>query len=434
MYFSRLIINFQEKERLEKKAAKAEKEKKAKDAQNKSRTIMANFFTKPKPQVAAGSISKAGGSCAGPSRAQNDFERTFKPFVLKKGSVLAPPNCFKAPKKRKGKEVATVNDSDIVITDTDDETEKDSDVVMNDAKTPFVDVSSMDPRGTNSSIPFFLLLLIVSANADRLRTIRSSLPPRLGCSRRKDPDLQLRMFNPYSVREFMTKLSEAEVAGDDNEVRTLLDQLQDRDLFPAKVFIYHEDARPGYFGTWTRSSKLIGSRRPFAKDVLEFDYNYDSGEEWEGEPEGDADDVLQDDDDDGGTDEADSDLDSWLVDDDEEPEAFHHDFRDLSPPMLPDFPDMPPPPPPLKRKAPEPDKKAKKRKIVVPLVPFSKGPCWETRIGKCEYEPFNQYRIQLFNGKLSTRSLVCAKQFLMQRFSRRYPIPHRSIHIHINMR
>lgn len=197
----------------------------------------------------------------------------------------------------------------------------------------------------------------------------------------------------------MIKLSEAEVTGDDNEVRILLNQLQDRDLFPVKIFIYHEDARPGYFGTWTRSSKIIGPRRPFARDVVEFDYGYDSGEEWEEEPMGDADDVLDDDDEDGGSDSADSDMDSWLVDDDEEPEVSYDDVRDLSPPMLLDFPDMPPPPPPPKRKAPEPDKKAKKRKVVVPLVPFAKGSCWETRIGECEYEPFNQYRIQMFNGE-----------------------------------
>jgi len=199
----------------------------------------------------------------------------------------------------------------------------------------------------------------------------------------------------------MTKLSEAEIVGDDNEVRTLLDQLQDRKLFPAKSLIYHEDARPGYFGTWSRNSKIIGPRRPFGKDVVEFDYNYDSGEDWEEEPMGDVDDVLQDDGEDGDSEEADSDLDSWLVDDDEEPETYQA-VRDASPPGFPDFSDMPPPP--LKRKAVEPDKKVKKRKVVVPLIPFSKGPYWETRIGECEYEPFNSYRIQLFNGKLSLLS------------------------------
>lgn len=402
-----MLTGDQEKERLEKKAAKVERERKAKDAENKSRTLMANFFSKPK--ASAASAPKEGESCAGPSRIQNDFERTFKPFVLRKGSVLAPQNWFEVSKKRKGKEVANDDESGPVIIDLDHEDGKDSDdVVMQDpqdAQQSLADVGRMTAQGTLSYTPHQFASNTCSFELERLRSILASLPPpldssRLPKSRRKGPGSQFKTYNPYSVRELIAKLSEAEVAGDDNEVRILLNQLQDRDLFPAKVFIYHEDARPGYFGTWTRSSKIIGPRRPFAKDVVEFDYGYDSGAEWEEEPMGDADDVLDDDEEDGDDEEADSDTDSWLVDDDEEPEMLYEDIRDLSPPMLPDFPDMPPPPPPPKRKAADPDKKAKKRKVVVPLVPFSKGPCWEARIGECEYEPFNQYRIQMFNGEL----------------------------------
>ena len=60
----------------------------------------------------------------------------------------------------------------------------------------------------------------------------------------------------------MSQLSEAEVAGDDTEVRRLLALLRDRRAVPAKAFSFHEDARPGYFGTFTRSSREIGPRRP----------------------------------------------------------------------------------------------------------------------------------------------------------------------------
>ena len=42
---------------------------------------------------------------------------------------------------------------------------------------------------------------------------------------------------------------------------------------------------------------------------------------------------------------------------------------------------------------------AKKRKVV-PLVPFIKGPCWENTLGECEYEQFQSFRIQLLNGTL----------------------------------
>jgi chromatin assembly factor 1 subunit A len=115
---------------------------------------------------------------------------------------------------------------------------------------------------------------------------------------------------------------------------------------------------------------------------------------------GEGEDVLDDDDDEAGSESADSDMDSWLADDDEDSELQFQDIRELSPTITPGFPDMPPPPPPPKRKAPDVDQQVKKRKVVVPLVPFTKGPCWETRIGECEYEPFNQYRIQRFNGEL----------------------------------
>lgn len=181
--------------------------------------------------------------------------------------------------------------------------------------------------------------------------------------------------------------------GDISLVRSLLSQLEERTLFPVKVFIFKEDARPGYFGTWTRNSRIIGPRSPFAKDVLIFDYSYDSGEEWEEEVAGDADDVVEDaEDEDVDAEDADSDLDSWLVDDDEEPEITLDD-RDSSPPLVPVFPQ------PAKRKAEEGEKKlGKKRKVVVPLVPFSRGPCWESSIGHCEYDLFHPYRVQLFNG------------------------------------
>jgi len=192
----------------------------------------------------------------------------------------------------------------------------------------------------------------------------------------------------------MNQLSEAEVAGDDSVVRSLLTKLQDRTLFPPKVFIFHEDARPGYYGTWTRSSRIIGPRRPLARDMLVFDYNYDSGEEWEEEPQGEN--VDEEDEDEEDVDDADSDADSWLVDDDEEVDVPSlGDLDSLDPPDIWDLP-MPLP----KRKADDGEKREKgmkKRKIVVPLVPFAKGPCYEERIGECSYEAFQSYRIQLFN-------------------------------------
>ena len=194
----------------------------------------------------------------------------------------------------------------------------------------------------------------------------------------------------------MAQLSEAEVLGDDVAVRHILSLLRSREEIPAKVFIFREDTRPGYFGTFTKSSSVVGPRTPFAKDAVAFDYSYDSGEEWE--EEGAGDDLMSAD---GSGDEVDSDadseLDDWLVDDDDE-------IADPGTPLSERLasPNITGPPPPKRKVAPTAtdaaaEKKLKKRKVV-PLVAFTKGPCWENTIGHCEYEPFGSYRIHLLNG------------------------------------
>ncbi len=170
----------------------------------------------------------------------------------------------------------------------------------------------------------------------------------------------------------VTRLSEAEVTGDTGLVRDLLTKLSDRTVVPAKVFIFADDARPGYFGTWTRSSKTIGPRTPFHRDTLEFDYAYDSGEEWEEEPPGEADDVVDDEEDEGEAEDPDSDMDDWLVDDDDEEPGTPLEDREVS--FLPDVPRV------SKRKPEATENKPpKKRKMVVPLVPYAKGPY----MGRC---------------------------------------------------
>lgn len=191
------------------------------------------------------------------------------------------------------------------------------------------------------------------------------------------------------VRDVMKQLSEAEVTGDTTLVRNLVSKLANRSLFPAKVFIFHEDSRPGYFGTWTKSSNVIRPRRPLGKDVVALDYGYDSGEEWEEEAGGDADDVDDGEEDDDSEDN-DSEMDDWLVDDDEPGTLLEN--RSQSPM----FADLPAPP---KRKADDGEGKlSKKRKVVVPLVPYAKGPSWETTIGICDLQPFQCYQIRLLNG------------------------------------
>ena len=52
-----------------------------------------------------------------------------------------------------------------------------------------------------------------------------------------------------------------------------------------KLFKFHENRRPAYWGTWTKKSLKISGRRPFAMDEERFEYDYDSDDDWEEEEE-----------------------------------------------------------------------------------------------------------------------------------------------------
>lgn len=289
---------------------------------------------------------------------------------------MAPTNWFKESEKRKHNSVTAFEHRDVIVIEDEQE-----------------DVTMSDPQPSET-------VLGKMTTRERLSNILSTMPPAAdpSCHGKRKLPSGYRVYHPLAVRDVLNQLSEAEVTGDDQVVRTLVAKIQNRTLFPAKVLIFHEDARPGYYGTWTRSSRIIGPRRPLAKDLLVFDYGYDSGEEWEEEPVG-EDVADDDDDDDDGDDGADSDADSWLVDDDEEPEILSlGDMDSITPPDLFDS-GLPPPLPQLpKRKSNDDERKgAKKRKVVVPLVPFMKGPCWEDNVGACSYDHFQPYQIRLFN-------------------------------------
>jgi len=51
-----------------------------------------------------------------------------------------------------------------------------------------------------------------------------------------------------------------------------------------KLLQFHEDVRPPYFGTYTKTSLFVTGRRPLGL-AAEMDYEYDSEEEWEPEPD-----------------------------------------------------------------------------------------------------------------------------------------------------
>jgi hypothetical protein len=55
-----------------------------------------------------------------------------------------------------------------------------------------------------------------------------------------------------------------------------------------KLLQFHEDVRPAYYGTWSKTGQhIVTGRRPFAKDSSVLNYDYDSEAEWDYDVDGD---------------------------------------------------------------------------------------------------------------------------------------------------
>jgi len=175
-------------------------------------------------------------------------------------------------------------------------------------------------------------------------------------------------------------------------------------------------------GTWTRTTNLIGPRRPLGQDPVALDYSYDSDAEWEDEDPNDGDDLLDNDDkeeEDGERSDEDSEMDDWLVDDLEEEEE---EEEGTAPPEDMDVFEMDPkgqaiasvpfksinsvnakPPGGLVNFLQPRKKKIKPigRRFDSKLVPFSTGPHWQDNLGETSYDGFKGCQIEFLNGKTS---------------------------------
>jgi len=137
----------------------------------------------------------------------------------------------------------------------------------------------------------------------------SNLSSRSKASRR-------RKTNKVRISVFVTVLSENAFAPqpyDEERIITVPNQY--------KFLGFHEDVRPPYRGTWSKSSSLVTGRRPWGKDAQHLDYENDSEEEWE-EGDDDEGEDLQEDGDDGADEEGDDlqndeDNDGWLAAEDD---------------------------------------------------------------------------------------------------------------------
>lgn len=156
-------------------------------------------------------------------------------------------------------------------------------------------------------------------------------------------------------------------------------QLRNTDKYPIKLLKFHADVRPGYIGTWTKTSSTISGRNPYGRDTNLLDYDYDSEAEWDEDPE-DAEDIKEDSGDEEMLEESDDDLDGWLAGDDEvEFEAGYE--GELSLADLEDDSNNPfaqPAGEDGKKKAKKAGKPlVKKKKVTGPLIPVIRGPYWE---------------------------------------------------------
>lgn len=216
---------------------------------------------------------------------------------------------------------------------------------------------------------------------------------------------------PVSVREIKRIVTESDVLGGNaqEQAEKALEALQDRNKVQLKLLQFESDRRPGWYGTWTKSTNLIGPRCPLGQDPVSLDYSYDSDADWEemGQVEGeDVQDGEEKEDDSVMDDDEDSEMDDWLVDDlevEEEEEQQRLAAMDVDDDEIVevDAKGLPVPPAPVTTDLLHPKKKKKVkllgRRFDAKLVPFSTGPHWEAEFGTCEYELFSAYRIELLN-------------------------------------
>uniref|UniRef100_A0A1Q3EWD0 Putative chromatin assembly factor 1 subunit a n=1 Tax=Culex tarsalis TaxID=7177 RepID=A0A1Q3EWD0_CULTA len=95
-----------------------------------------------------------------------------------------------------------------------------------------------------------------------------------------------------------TWIAEEEDGAADDDVMIVDDDVchqieEDRTAVPskryrAKYFLFEENRRPPYRGTWRKKSEKIRPRRPLVQDTKFFDYEVDSDDEWEEEEPGES--------------------------------------------------------------------------------------------------------------------------------------------------
>ncbi|GAA5894231.1 hypothetical protein JCM8208_002383 [Rhodotorula glutinis] len=353
-----------EKERA--RLEKEEEEKRKIQAKKKQTNMFSSFFVKPTSSPAPEAAGPAD-SPKPPKSKESDFDRVFHPFTIREKVTVAPVNAF----------------------------------LQDDSAKVDVAIDSMPSLTLKDSLAEFL----------------STASPR------RIPAYDPHPAPPVNVRQCVVAINDSTLTSSDTSVYYSL--LEDRSKVRVKLFKFHSDVRPGYVGTWTKTSHVVGPRTPLARETALLNYAVDSDDEWEEEPDDpDAEDVGSDggarSDEEGGAagTGAESEADSWLAEDDEiEYEVGYDADGDIA--MLDaegrgigdDDDDIIVVESEKERRRRERD--AKKKKVERerkkkereakrgPMLPVAKGLCWQHDIGAVEDVVFEPMRIQFLNDASS---------------------------------
>ncbi|GAA5851302.1 hypothetical protein JCM9279_001099 [Rhodotorula babjevae] len=350
-----------EKERV--RLEKEEEEKRKIQAKKKQTNMFSSFFVKPTSSPAPEAAAGPADSPKSTKTKESDFDRVFHPFTIREKVTVAPVNAF----------------------------------LKADSAKVDVAIDSMPSLTLKDSLDEFL----------------STASPR------RMPAYDPHPCPPVNVRQCVVAINDSTLTSSDTTVYYSL--LEDRSKVRVKLFKFHSDVRPGYVGTWTKTSHVVGPRTPFARETALLNYAVDSDDEWEEEVDDpDAEDVGSDggarSDEEGGAagTGAESEADSWLAEDDEiEYEAGYDADGDIA--MLDaegrgiggDDDDI------IviegdkerrrrerdaKKKKVERERKKKEREAKRgPMLPVAKGLCWQHDVGMVEDTVFAPMRIQFLN-------------------------------------
>lgn len=241
----------EEAKKAEEEARKAEEEAKKQQKLHKQKSFFTSFF---KPGAAGGSATKATPAAASPSSSSANLSAAAEgeANATASGDKTATAAVATAPSKSKG--------SAVTVVDLAAEEERHREFVATLQ-------SNMTMADIQRSYVERRAAKLAARKAQRATTAKRSKTITV----------------PVEIAKLTASTAAAAAFGEEQgyieiEHRTFRNRVN--------TYSYWEDTRPAYVGTWSKKSRLITGRRPFAQDEEMLRYDYDSEEEWEEEGEG----------------------------------------------------------------------------------------------------------------------------------------------------